>query len=136
LSAYQLDGDERFLKLATDLGRRLLPAFGSKPGCRIVRQLKSGATRDANSNPAEIGTLLLELGNSRSTRETPFSIESKRDSRCVMTLEDRSGRHNHQCRTGVWEDAESHIGARIDSWLRISAEGRVDVPEMTATRGM
>ena len=32
ISAYQLDGDKRFLNLAEDLGNRLLPAFNSKTG--------------------------------------------------------------------------------------------------------
>jgi mannosidase alpha-like ER degradation enhancer 2 len=64
LSAYQMDHDPRFLTLATDLGDRLLPAFRSPTGMpfRYVN-LRTGATRDSVSNPAEIGTLMLEFGS-------------------------------------------------------------------------
>jgi len=62
-TAYQMDGDRRFLALATDLGNRLLPAFGSKTGMpyRYVN-LRTGAVTGPVSNPAEIGTLMLEFG--------------------------------------------------------------------------
>src|SRR6185295_18665490 len=60
---YQLTGDKRFLTLAEDLGRRLLPVFDSPTGMpyRYVN-LKTGKVRNAVSNPAEIGTLILEFG--------------------------------------------------------------------------
>lgn len=63
ISAYQLDGDKRFLDLAEDLGNRLLPVFNSKTGMpyRYVN-LQSGELRDSINNPAEIGTLMLEFG--------------------------------------------------------------------------
>ena len=62
LSAYQLTGDARLLALADDLGTRLLPVFGSKTGMPYVNvNLKTGAVKDPESNPAEIGTLLLEF---------------------------------------------------------------------------
>ena len=53
LSSYEMDGDPRFLKLAEDLGHRLLPAFNSPTGMpfRYVN-LRTGATRDSFSNPA------------------------------------------------------------------------------------
>ena len=35
LSSYQLTGDKRLLKLADDLGTRLLPAFNSPQVCRM-----------------------------------------------------------------------------------------------------
>src|SRR5512140_3323140 len=63
LSNYQLSGDKRLLTLAQDLGNRLLPAFNSPTGMPFVYvNLKTGATRGNISNPAEIGTLLLEFG--------------------------------------------------------------------------
>src|SRR5215472_13795341 len=60
LSSYQLTGDRRLLVLAEDLGDRLLPVFNSPTGMpyRFVN-LKTGKVRDAKSNPAEIGTLLI-----------------------------------------------------------------------------
>src|SRR6266487_5882850 len=63
LSSYQLTGDTRLLALADDLGRRLLPAFDSPTGMPYVKvNLRSGKASGAKSNPAEIGTLLLEFG--------------------------------------------------------------------------
>src|SRR5262245_46691715 len=63
LSSFQLTGDKRLLALAEDLGRRLLPAFNSPTGMPYVFvNLKTGAVKGEISNPAEIGTLLLELG--------------------------------------------------------------------------
>jgi uncharacterized protein YyaL (SSP411 family) len=46
ISSYELDGDARFLDLAKDLGKRLLPAFNSPTGMpyRYVN-LKTGKTR-------------------------------------------------------------------------------------------
>src|SRR5438552_3995907 len=62
-SSYQLTGDKRLLALADDLGTRLLPAFNSATGMPYMYvNLKTGATRGAVSNPAEIGTLLIEFG--------------------------------------------------------------------------
>src|SRR5436853_1556147 len=63
LSSYQLTGDKRLLALADDLGKRLLPAFNSPTGMPYMYvNLQTGATRGAVSNPAEIGTLLIEFG--------------------------------------------------------------------------
>ena len=63
LSGYQATGDGRLLHLAEDLGTRLLPAFNSPTGMPYMYvNLKTGKTSGARSNPAEIGTLLLEFG--------------------------------------------------------------------------
>ncbi len=77
LSSYQLTGDKRLLALADDLGTRLLPAFNSPTGMPYVYvNLKTGAVRGESTNPAEIGTLLLEFGTLQvqpSERWTPSS---------------------------------------------------------------
>src|SRR2546423_2151619 len=63
LSGYQLTGDKRLLTLAQDLGTRLLPAFNSPTGMPYVEvNLKTGKVRNPHTNPAEVGTLLLEFG--------------------------------------------------------------------------
>src|SRR5918992_3410767 len=51
---YQLTNDKRFLDLAEDLGRRLLPVFDTPTGMpyRYVN-LKTGKVRNPVSNPAE-----------------------------------------------------------------------------------
>ena len=80
LSAYQLTGDKRLLNLAEDLGSRLLPAFNSPTGMpyRFVN-LKTGKVRDAESNPAETGTLLVEFGTlAKLTSRPVFYDKAKR----------------------------------------------------------
>jgi mannosidase alpha-like ER degradation enhancer 2 len=63
LSSYQMSGDKRLLDLADNLGNRLLPVFNSPTGMPYMFvNLKTGKTRGVESNPAEIGTLLLEFG--------------------------------------------------------------------------
>ncbi len=120
LSAYQMDGDPGFLRLATDLGNRLLPAFDSPTGMpfRYVN-LKTGETRDPVSNPAEIGTLMLEFGTlSKLTGNPVFYDKAKR---AVMELyRRRSGiglvGSTIDVRTGAWQDTLSHVGGGIDSY--------------------
>ena len=58
-----MTGDERLLRLAEDLGTRLLPVFDSPTGMPYMYvNLKTGMTKGSRSNPAEIGTLVLEFG--------------------------------------------------------------------------
>src|SRR5436190_24165819 len=61
LTAYQLTGDRCLLYSAEELGTKLLPVFDSPTGLpyRFVN-LKTGKTRGAETNPAEIGTLMIE----------------------------------------------------------------------------
>src|SRR4029079_12745390 len=76
LSSYQLTGDKRLLALAEDLGNRLLPVFESPTGLpyRYVN-LKTGKVRDAKTNPAEAGTLLLEFGTLSKLTGRPIFYE-------------------------------------------------------------
>src|SRR5258705_13741808 len=80
LSGYQMTGDGRLLRLAEDLGTRLLPAFRSPTGMPYTDvNLKTGKVSGPVSNPAEIGTLLLEFGTlSRLTGRTVFYDKAKR----------------------------------------------------------
>jgi mannosidase alpha-like ER degradation enhancer 2 len=80
LSGYQLSGDARLLAKAEDLGKRLLPAFDSPTGLPWVYvNLRTGKTREAKTNPAETGTLLLEFGTlSRLTGNPVFYAKAKR----------------------------------------------------------
>jgi glycosyl hydrolase family 47 len=120
LSAHQMTGDKRLLALAEDLGRRLLPVFDSPTGMpyRYVN-LRTGRTRDPESNPAEIGTLLLELGMlSRLTGDPTFFAKAKK---AVVELHARRSpvglvgtRINVD--TGAWVGQTSHVGAMIDSY--------------------
>jgi mannosidase alpha-like ER degradation enhancer 2 len=80
LSAYQLTGDERLLKQAEDLGKRLLPAFDTPTGLPYVNvNLRTGKGQGTDSNPAEAGTLLLEYGTlSRLTGNPVYYEKAKR----------------------------------------------------------
>lgn len=73
LSGYELTGDTRLLRLAEDLGTRLLPAFASPTGLPFVYvNLRTGATRGTITHPAE-SALLLEYGTlSRLTGRKQF----------------------------------------------------------------
>lgn len=121
LSAYELDGDKRFLALAEDLCKRLLPAFNTKTNMpyRYVN-LKTGAVRDSLNNPAEIGTCLLEFckltqltGDStyyKIAKKAVFEVYKRRSSiDLIGTIIDVTA--------GEWKKPECQIGARLDSYF-------------------
>lgn len=121
LTAYEMTNEKRFLALAEDLGRRLLPAFKSATGMpyRFVN-LETGAVRDPVSNPAEIGTLILEFGTlSRHTGNTAFFDATKK-----ALVEVYKRRHPDtglvgttiNVETGEWVNTSAGVGARIDSF--------------------
>lgn len=120
LSSYQLTGDKRLLTLAEDLGNRLLPVFDSPTGMpyRFVN-LKTGKVRDAESNPAETGTLLIEFGTlSKLTKHPIFYSKAKRA--LVETYKRRSPiglvGEKINVETGQWLNTDSHISGAIDSY--------------------
>lgn len=120
ISAYQLDGDKRFLDLAEDLGNRLLPVFNSKTGMpyRYVN-LQSGELRDSINNPAEIGTLMLEFGMlSKLTGNNEFYNKAKVAITEVYNRRSKIGLVGTQINveTGEWTNADSHISGMIDSY--------------------
>src|SRR5712671_3139111 len=120
LSSYQLTGDKRLLSLAEDLGNRLLPAFNSPTGLPYVYvNLRTGQIRDAVTNPAETGTLLLEFGTL--SKLTGKSIYYEKAKRALMeTFKRRSAiglvGSTIDVETGAWVDADSHISGGIDSY--------------------
>jgi glycosyl hydrolase family 47 len=120
LAAYQMDHEPRFLGLATDLGNRLLPAFRSPTGMpfRYVN-LRTGLTRDSMSNPAEIGTLMLEFGTlAKLTGRAVYYETAKRAIRELFRRRSTLGLVGStiDVRTGAWQDSTSHVGGGIDSW--------------------
>ena len=127
LSSYELTGDKRLLALAEDLGNRLLPVFASPTGMpyRFVN-LKTGKVRDAESNPAETGTLLIEFGTlSKLTRRPVFYDKAKRA--LVETYKRRSAiglvGEKINVETGQWIDPDSHISGAIDSYYEYLLKG-------------
>ncbi|MGH7730780.1 MAG: glycoside hydrolase family 47 protein [Candidatus Eiseniibacteriota bacterium] len=120
LSGYQMTGDQRLLRLAEDLGTRLLPAFESRTGMpyRYVN-LRTGKVRDARSNPAEIGTLLLEFGTlSKLTRKPVFYDRARHALVQVYARRSPIGLVGEEIdvETGEWMSTASHVGAYIDSY--------------------
>jgi mannosidase alpha-like ER degradation enhancer 2 len=120
LSSYQLTNDKRLLKLADDLGSRLLPAFNSQTGLPYVYvDLRTGAVRDPVTNPAETGTLVLEFGTlSKLTGKPIFFEKAKRA--LIETFKRRSRLglvgSSINVETGTWTDTDSHISGGIDSY--------------------
>jgi ER degradation enhancer, mannosidase alpha-like 2 len=120
LSSYQLTSDQRLLDLANDLGTRLLPAFNSPTGMPYVFvNLRTAAVRGEETNPAEVGTLLIEFGTlSKLTGKTIFYEKAKR---ALVELYNRRSPiglvgSTINVKTGQWSDPVSHISGGIDSY--------------------
>jgi len=120
LSSYQLTGDKRLLALADDLGTRLLPVFASPTGMPYVFvNLKTGKVRGEETNPAEVGTLLIEFGALSKLTGKPVYYE--RAKRAVVELYNRRSPiglvgSGINVKSGKWTDPVSHIGGGIDSY--------------------
>lgn len=120
LSAYQLDGDKRFLDLAEDLGKRLLPVFNSPTGMPYINvNLKTGETKGKINNPAEIGTLTLEFGTLSKLTGNPVYFEKAK--KAVVELFNRRSKiglvgTSIDVETGEWKNTSSHISGMIDSY--------------------
>lgn len=120
LSIHQLTGDPYFLKMADDLGRRLLPVFESPTGIpyRFVN-LKTGQVSGNETNPAEAGTLLLEFGTlSRLTGKSIYYEKAKRAQTAIFQRRSPLGLAGQRIDavTGRWTNPASHISAEIDSY--------------------
>ena len=121
VSAHQTTGDARLLAMADDLATRLLPAFTSKTGMpyRFVN-LKTGAVDGVVSNPAEIGTLILEWGTLARLTKKPVYFETTR--RALVALFEHRDKttglvgQGINVETGEWTNTASHIGGAIDSY--------------------
>ncbi|MFZ5518071.1 MAG: glycoside hydrolase family 47 protein [Candidatus Zhuqueibacterota bacterium] len=127
LSAYQGDGDQRFLDLATDLGNRLLPVFNSPTGMPYVNvNLKTGKTSGHVNDPAEIGTLIVEFGTlSRLTGNPVYFDKAKRA--LVALFERRSPIDlvgtTIDIETGQWVNKTCHVSGMIDSYFEYLLKG-------------
>jgi mannosidase alpha-like ER degradation enhancer 2 len=120
LSAYESDGDKKFLTLATDLGDRLMPCFNTPTGMpyRYVN-LKTGKKRDSANNPAEIGTLVMEFGKlSALTHNDKYYHAAKKAIMGVYKRRSKIGLVGEiiDVNTGKWLSTQSHISGYIDSY--------------------
>lgn len=118
LSSYELSRDPRLLALAQDLGNRLLPAFNSPTGMPWVEvNLKNGSTHGADSNPAEVGTLLLEFGTlSKLTGNPVYYNKAKAAVVAVWNRRSPLGLIGDgiDVRTGKWTSNNANINGGSD----------------------
>ncbi len=120
ISCYEMTGDKRLLELADELGRRMLPMFDSPTGMPYEYiNLHTGAVRGTKSNPAEIGTLLIEYGMlARHTGKPEYYQKAKR---AVVELYKRRSEiglvgSEIDVETGKWTDPTAGIMGGIDSY--------------------
>ena len=129
LSAYELDGDRRFLALAEDLAIRLMKAFNSPTGMpyRMVN-LKTGAVSGAATNPAEIGTYLIEYGMlSKHTGNPVYYETAMRAMTALYALRSPINLTGEgiDVEKGLVTNPASHISGCIDSYLEYMLKGVV-----------
>ena len=81
--------------------------------------LKTGKTSGARSNPAEIGTLLLEFGTLSKLTGSPVFYDKAKNA--VVQLYKRRSKiglvgEEIDVETGAWVSPASHVGGGIDSY--------------------
>ena len=127
LSAYEMTGDERLLRLADDLGTRLLPVFESPTGMPYMYiNLKTGKVSGAKTNPAEVGTLFLEFGTlSRHTKKQVYYDKAKRALAEMYKRRSKIGLVGEEIdvESGQWVSTGSHVGGGIDSYYEYLLKG-------------
>ena len=120
LSSYELSGDQHLLALAHDLGNRLLPAFASPTGLPYVNvNLRTGAVRGTDTNPAETGTLVLEFCTlSRLTGNGEYCARAKHALQETFLRRSAIGLVGDglDAQTGSWTSTDSHVSGGIDSY--------------------
>ena len=129
LSAYELDGDQRFLTLAQDLADRLAKAFDTPTGMpyRFINLL-TGQTHGAVSNPAEIGSCILEYGVlSKYTGDPKYYARAKK---AMLALYGKRSKLNltgnsMNVETGTYVGSDSHVSGGIDSYLEYMLKGGI-----------
>jgi ER degradation enhancer, mannosidase alpha-like 2 len=120
ISCYEGTGDKRLLELADELGRRMMPMFDSPTGMPYEYvNLRTGAVRGTRSNPAEIGSLLLEFG--MLSRLTGKPVYYDRAKRAVVQLYKRRSPvglvgSEIDVETGEWTNKTAGIMGGIDSY--------------------
>jgi ER degradation enhancer, mannosidase alpha-like 2 len=120
LSSYQLTGDQRLLALAEDLADRLMPVFNSPTGMPYVNvNLKTGAVRTEETNPAEVGTLLLEFGTLSKLTGKPVYFDKTK--RALVELYNRRANiglvgDSINIKNGKWTGRDSSVSGGIDSY--------------------
>jgi ER degradation enhancer, mannosidase alpha-like 2 len=129
IAGYQLTGDNRLLTLAEDLGKRLLPAFASPTGMPYMYvNLKTGKASGTKTNPAEIGTLLLEFGALAMLTGRPgYYTRAKNAVVQLYTRRSELGLVGQEIdvESGQWTNTSSHVGGAIDSYYEYLLKGSI-----------
>ena len=117
---YQHTEDPFYLEKATDLADRMLPVYDSPTGMPYTEvNLSTGQVRGNISNPAQIGTLILEYGTlAKITGRDEFYAKPKLALTELYNRKSEIGLVGFQIdiEKGEWIRTESHIGAGIDSY--------------------
>jgi len=122
LSSYELTGDTKLLSLAKDLANRGIKAFRKSPTGMPYGDvnLKTGAVRRAGTNPAEIGTMLIEYGTlSKLTGDTTYYNTAKRALLKLYSLRSSTGLVGNgiNIETGQWTGTDCSVSGGIDSYF-------------------
>jgi mannosyl-oligosaccharide alpha-1,2-mannosidase len=128
LSAWCATREKRLLALARDLTDRLSPAFNKSPTGMPYRfvNLKTGAVRDAQSFPAEIGTYVAEWGTlSRAVGDKRYFDMAKRATKALF---DRRSKidlvaDTIDIETGAWVSRRASVGPPSDSYFEYLWDG-------------
>jgi mannosyl-oligosaccharide alpha-1,2-mannosidase len=127
LSAHLAGGDPAVLAKARDLADRLLPAFATPTGLpyRYVN-LATGAVRDAQTNPAEIGTFFPEWGTlSRLTGDPKYRDVTRKAAVALFAKRSKLDLLGTRidALTGAWLDPRATIGSYADSYYEYLWDG-------------
>jgi hypothetical protein len=129
ISGFQLTGDAHLLALADELGGRLLPVFESPTGMPYMNvNLRTGKVSGARTNPAEIGTLFLELGALGKLTGKPVYFDKAK--RALVELHARRSKlglvgDEIDVESGQWTGTSSHVGGGIDSYYEYLVKGAI-----------
>ena len=128
LSAWHACGDPVLLAKARDLADRLLPSFDASPigiPHRYIN-LRTGALRGPETNPAETGTFLPEFGLlSQATGDDRYRAAAKR---ALISMFERRSRigllaDKIDAMTGEWRSRRATIGPPSDSYYEYLWDG-------------
>lgn len=128
LSAFHACGDPVLLAKARDCADRLLSSFAASPigiPHRFVN-LRTGALRGVETNPAETGTFIPEFGFlSRATGDDRYRKAAKR---ALVSMFERRSKigllaDSIDCMTGEWKSRRATIGPPSDSYYEYLWDG-------------
>lgn len=128
LSAFHACGDRVLLAKARDCADRILPSFEASPlgiPHRFIN-LRTGALRGVETNPAETGTFIPEFGFlSRATGDDRYRKAAKR---AVVSMFERRSKigllaDSIDCMTGKWKSRRATIGPPSDSYYEYLWDG-------------